>query len=125
MDRDPYFGSTGERRYPGHKRGQTLLRAKVDIFAGPGVMAADQARCFGGDVDGLQQQSAAGGGKIPHLGGVEMNGLKIRLRGHGSAMGDVDTDTQRAHNIHPNQYRGRFEANDNNEASSPSSFAPL
>ena len=63
MDRDPYFGSTGERRYPGHKRWQTLLRAKADIFAGPRVMAVDQERCFGRDVDGLQQQSTAGGGR--------------------------------------------------------------
>ena len=106
MNRDPYFGSTGERRYPGHKRWQTFLRDKVDIFSGPGVMAADQARCFGGDVDGLQQQSAAGGGKVLRLGGVEISGLRVRLCGCGSDMGDVDTDTQRAHNIHPNQYRG-------------------
>ena len=53
MDRDPYFGSTGECRYPGHKRWQTFLRAKVDVFAGPGVMAADQVRCLGEDIDGL------------------------------------------------------------------------
>ena len=55
MDRDSYFGSTGKRRYPGHKRRETFLWAKVDIFVGPRVMATDQARCFGGDVDGLQQ----------------------------------------------------------------------
>ena len=54
-----------------------------------------------------------------------MNGLRVRLRGRCSAVGDVDADTQRAHNIHPNQYRGRFETDDNNKASSPSSFAPL
>ena len=85
-------------------------------------MAADQARCFGGDIDGLKQQNAAGGGKVLRLGGVEMNGLWVRLRGRGSAVGDIDADTQRAHDIHPKQYRGRFEANDNNKASSPSSF---
>ena len=54
-----------------------------------------------------------------------MNGLRVRLPGCGIAVGDVDTDTKRAHNIHPNQYRGRFEADDDDEASSPSSFAPL
>ena len=53
-----------------------------------------------------------------------MNGLRVRLCGSGSAVGDVETDTQRTHNIHPNQYRGRFEADDDDEASSPSSFAP-
>ena len=102
LDRDPYFGATGERRNPGHKRWQSFLRAEVDVFAGPGVMAADQARCFGG----LKQQSAAGGGKVLRLGGVEMNGLSVWLLGRGSAVDEVDADTQRAHNIHPNQYRG-------------------
>ena len=62
MDRNPYFAATGERRNPGHKRWQSFLWAEVDVFAGPGVMAADQARCFGGDIDGLKQQSVAGGG---------------------------------------------------------------
>ena len=62
IDYDPYFGSTGMRRYPGHIRRETFLWAKVDVFAGTRVMATDQAHCFGGDVDGLQQQSAAGGG---------------------------------------------------------------
>ena len=88
-------------------------------------MAADQARCFGGDIDDLRQQSAAGGGKVLRLGGVKMNGLWVRLCGRGSAVGGIDVDTQQAHDVHPNQYRGRFEANDNNKASSPSSFAPL
>ena len=88
-------------------------------------MTADQARCFDKDIDSLKQQSAAGGGLILRLGGVEVNGLQVLLRGRGSAVGDVDTNTQRAHNIHPNQYRGRFEADDDNKASSPSSFAPL
>ena len=125
MDRDPYFRSTGECKKPGHKRWQSFLRAKVDVSAGPGVMAADQARCFGWYINGLKQQSEAGGGKILRLVGVEMNGLRVRLRGHGSAMGDVDTDTQRAHNIHPNRYRGRFEADDDDEDSFPSSFDSL
>ena len=125
MDCDPYFRATGECRNPGHKRRQSFRRAEVDIFTGPGVIAADQALCFGGDIDGLKQQSAAGGGKVLRLGGVEMNGLWIRLCGRGNAVGDVDVDTQRVHNIHPNQYRGRFKADDNNKASSPSSFAPL
>ena len=53
VDRDPYFGSTGKRRYPGHKCRETFLRAKVNVFAGPWVMATDQARCFGEDVNGL------------------------------------------------------------------------
>ena len=88
-------------------------------------MATDQARYSGLDVDGLQQQIATGGGKVLRLGSIEMNGLQVRLRGRGSAMGDVDMDTQRTHNVHPNQHRGRFEADDNKEASSPSSFAPL
>ena len=63
VDHDPYFGSTGKHRHPGHKRRKTFLRAKIDVFAGPRVMATDQVRCFGGDVEGLQQQSAAVGGR--------------------------------------------------------------
>ena len=43
------------------------------------------------------------------------------LSGRGSAVGD-DTDMQRTHNVHPNQYRGRFETD---EPSSPSRFASL
>ena len=101
MDRGPYFGSTGKRRYPGHKRRETFLWAKVDVFAGPRVMATDEECCFGGDVDGLQQQSAAGG-KVLHLGGVEMNGLWVQRRGSGSAVGDINTDTQRTHDVHSN-----------------------
>ena len=124
MDRDPYFGATSKRRDPGYKRWQSFLRAEVDIMAGPGVMAADQARCFGGDIAGLKQQSVDGGGRVLRLDGVEMNGLRVRLRGRGSSVGDVDADTQRAHDIHPNQYKGRFEADDH-KASSPSSFNPL
>ena len=65
------------------------------------------------------------GGKILCLGGVEMNGLWVRLRGRSGAVGDVDPDAQRTHDVHSNEYRGRFEANDHYEASSPSSFAPL
>ena len=53
VDRDSHFGSTGKRGHPGHKRREALLRAKVDVLAGPWVMATDQARCLGGDVDGL------------------------------------------------------------------------
>ena len=102
MDRDPYFGSTGKCRHPRHKRRYTFLRAKEDVLAGPRVMAKDQARCFGRDVDGLQQQSAAGGGKVLLLGGVEMNGLRVWLRWRGSAVGDINTDMQRTHNAHPN-----------------------
>ena len=121
----PILRSHVNRRDPGFKRWQSFLRAEVDILAGPGVMAADQARYFGGAIDSLEQQSSAGVGRVLRLGGVEMNGLQVRLRGRGSAVGDVDADTQRAHDVHPNQYRGRFEADDNNKASSPSSFAPL
>ena len=51
------------------------------------------------------------------LGGVEMNGLWVRLHGRSGAVGDVD--------VHFNEYRGRFEADDRYEVSSPSSFAPL
>ena len=81
--------------------------------------------CFGWDIDGLKQQSTASGGRALFLGGVEMNGLRVRLRGRGSAVGNIDEDTQQAHDIHPNQYRGRFEADNHNEAGSSSSFAPL
>ena len=127
MDRNPYFRATGECRNPGHKCWQSFLRAKVDVFAGPGVMAVDQAHCFGGDIEVAEHGwgVGGGGGKILRLVGIEMNGLRARLRGHGNAVGDVDTDTQRAHNIPPNQYRGRFEADDDDKASSPSSFAPF
>ena len=67
----------------------------------------------------------AGGRRVLFLGGVEMDGLQIRLRGRGGAVGHIDADTQRAHDIHPNQYRGRFEADDHYEAAPSSSFAPL
>ena len=102
MDRNPYFGSTGKSRYPRHKLREAFLWAKVDVFAGPWVLAMDQARCFGGDVGGLQQQSVAGGGKVLRLGGVEMNGLWVWLRGRGSAVGDINMDTQQAHDVHSN-----------------------
>ena len=100
MDRDPYFGSTGKRRHPGHKRRETFLWAKVNVFAGPRVMATNQTHCFGGDVDGLQQQGAAGGGEVLRLGGLDMDGLWVRLRGHGSVVGDINTDSQRTHDVH-------------------------
>ena len=58
------------------------------------------------DIGGLEQQGAAGGGRILFLGGVEMDGLWICLRGRGGAVGHIDADTQREHDIHPNQYRG-------------------
>ena len=102
MDLDPYFRSTGKCRYPGHKRRETFFWAKIYVFAGPRVMATDQACCLGGDVDGLQQQSAAGGGKVLRLGGVEMNGLWVRLRGRGSVVGDINKDTQWTHDVHSN-----------------------
>ena len=102
MDRSPYFGFTGKCRYPGHKRRETFLWAKVDVFAWPRVMATDQVHCFGGDVNGLQQQSAAGGGKVLRLGGVEINGLWVWLHGRGSAVGDINMDTQRTHDVHSN-----------------------
>ena len=125
MDRDPYFGSTGKHGHSGHKCRQAFFRAKVDILAGPWVMAKDQARCLSGNVDGLQQQSAAGGREVLCLGSVEMNGLWVRLRGRSGAVGDIDPDTQQTHDVHSNEYRGRFEADDHNKAGSPSSSAPL
>ena len=79
MDHDPYFGATGERRNPGHKCWQNFLREEVDIFAGPGAMAADQACCSVGDINGLKQQSADGGGEVLLLGDVD-NPLE-RLQG--------------------------------------------
>ena len=69
-------------------------------------MAADQARCFSWDIDGLKQQSVAGGGRVLCLGGIEINGLWVWLHERSSAVGDIDADTQWAHDIHPNQYRG-------------------
>ena len=69
-------------------------------------MAADQTRCLGGYVDGLQQQSAAGGGRVLCLGGVEMNGLRVWLRRRGSAVGDINMDTKWTHNVHSNQHGG-------------------
>ena len=92
MDRNPYFGATGERGDSGHKRWQSILWAEVDIFGGPGVMTADQSSGFSGDVGGLEQQCTAGGGKILLLSGVEMDGLRIGLRGCCGAVGHVDAD---------------------------------
>ena len=54
-DCNPYFGATGERGDSGHKRRQNFFWAEVDILVGPGVMTADQASSFGGDVGGLEQ----------------------------------------------------------------------
>ena len=54
-----------------------------------------------------------------------MNGLWVWLRGRGSAVGNINMDMQRMHDVHSNEYRGRFKADDDYEASSPSSFAPL
>ena len=54
-----------------------------------------------------------------------MDGLGVWLRGRSGAVGHIDADAQWPHDIHPNQYRGRFEANDHYEAGSSSSFAPL
>ena len=92
MDRNPYFGATGEHRNSRHKRWQSILWAEVDIFGGPGVMTVDQSSGFSGDVGGLEQQCTAGGGKILFLRGVEMDGLWIGLRGCCGAVGHVDAD---------------------------------
>ena len=73
----------------------------------------------------MEQQCAAGGGRVLFLGGVEMDGLRIRLSGRVGAVGLINADTQRAHDVHPNQYKGRFEADDHYEAGPSSIFAPL
>ena len=51
-----------------------------------------------------------------------MDGLWIWLCGRSGAVGHIE---QRPHDIHPNQDRGRFEADDYYEAGPSSSFAPL
>ena len=88
-------------------------------------MTADQSSGFGGDVGGLEQQCTAGGGRILFLSGIEMDGLWIWLCRHCGAIGHIDADEQRPHDIHPNQDPGRFEADDYNKAGSSSSFVPL
>ena len=88
-------------------------------------MAADQTRCLGGYVDGLCQQSTAGGERVLCLGGVEMNGLRVRLCRRGSVVGDINLDTKWTHTVHSNQHRGRLETDDHNKARSPSGLAPL
>ena len=45
--------STCESGHSRHKCGKAFLWAEVYILAGPGVMAADQTRCFGGYVNDL------------------------------------------------------------------------
>ena len=125
MDRNPYFGAARESGDSGHKRRQSFLWAEVDMLGGPGVMTADQSGGSGGDVGGLEQQCTAGGGRILLLGGVEMDGLWIWLRGCCSAIGHIDADAQRPHDVHPNQDWGRFQADDYYEAGPSSSFAPL
>ena len=67
----------------------------------------------------------AGGGRILFLSGVEMDGLWVWLRGRCGAVGHIDAEEQRPYDIHPNQDRGRFEANDYDEEGSSSIFAPL
>ena len=54
-----------------------------------------------------------------------MDGLRIWLCGYCDAIGHIDADTQWLHDIHPNQYRGRFKADDHYEAGPSSSFALL
>ena len=54
-----------------------------------------------------------------------MNALGVLLRRHSGSIGDVNLDVQRMHDVHSNEYRGRFEANDHYEASFSSGFAPL
>ena len=66
-----------------------------------------------------------GGGGVLRLGGVEMNGLRVQLCRRGSAVGDIDADAQRSHDVHSYQHRGRLETDDYNETRSPSGFAPL
>ena len=88
-------------------------------------MTADQPSGFGRDVGGLKQLCTAGGGKILLLSGVDMDSLRIRLCGHCSAVGHVDADAKWQHDIHPNHDWRRFEADDDNEAGSSSSFVPL
>ena len=41
VDGDPNLGSTGEGRYSGDKCGQTFLRAKIHVLAGPRVVAVN------------------------------------------------------------------------------------
>ena len=64
-------------------------------------------------------------GKILLLSGVEMDSLRIRLRGCGGAVSHVYADSQRPHDIHSNQDWRRFEADDNYKTHSASSFARL
>ena len=63
MDSDPNLGSTGEHGHSGDKRRQAFLWAELYVFVGPGVMAANQPRCFGGYVNGLWQESAVVAGE--------------------------------------------------------------
>ena len=59
------------------------------------------------------------------LGGIEADRLRIRFSGHGSAIGDIDADAERSHDVHPNQARQRLEANNDNKTRPPACFAPL
>ena len=54
-----------------------------------------------------------------------MDSLRIGLRRRCGAVGHVDADVKWPHDIHPNQDRRRFEADDDDETGSSSSFAPL
>ena len=45
------------------------------------------------------------GGENLLLGGIKVDRLRIRLSRRGGAIGDIDADTKRSHDVHPNQAR--------------------
>ena len=104
MDRFPYFGAAGKSGNSGHECRQSILGTEVDVLKGPRVVAADKLRCLGGNICCLKQQSAANGGgsSILLLGGIQVDRLRIRLSGRHCAIGYIDANAQRSHDVHSN-----------------------
>ena len=61
---NPELRTTGERWNAGHKSRESVVGAKKDVLGGPGIVAADEAGCLGGDVCCLEQLSAASGVRV-------------------------------------------------------------
>ena len=123
----PHFGAAGKRGNSGHIRRQSILGTEVDVLRRPRVVASNKSSGLSGNIRGLKQQCTARGGgrRILLLGGIEVDRLWIRLRGRSGAIGDINANVERSHDVHPDQARRRLEPNNHNETRSPACFAPL
>ena len=56
---------------------------------------------------------------------IQAHRLRVRLSGCGRAVGHVNMDAERPHNVHANEAGQRFQAHNDNEAGPTTSFTPL